>query len=67
MNVARSLSDDTKTKQLQWYGYVQRMDQRKLSKDIMKWSPPGRRKRGRPKFNWAEGIRSLMGEKRLTL
>jgi len=31
----------------------------------MKWSPPGRRKRGRPKATWAEGIRGLMGEKGL--
>jgi len=28
----------------------------------MKWSPPGRRKRGRPKLTWMEGIRGLMGE-----
>jgi len=34
-------------------------------KKIMKWSPPGRRKRGRPKATWAEGIRGLMGEKGL--
>jgi hypothetical protein len=31
----------------------------------MKWRPPGRRKRGRPKLTWAEGIRELMGEKGL--
>ena len=31
----------------------------------MKWSPSGRRKRGRPKLTWAEGIRGLMGEKEL--
>ena len=31
----------------------------------MKWSPPGRRKRGRPKATWAEGIRGLKGEKGL--
>jgi hypothetical protein len=31
----------------------------------MKWSPPGRRKRGRPKLTGAEGIRGLMGEKGL--
>jgi hypothetical protein len=31
----------------------------------MKWSPPGRRKRGRPKATWAEGIRGLLGEKGL--
>jgi len=32
---------------------------------VMKWSPPGRRKRGRPKLTWAEGIRGLTGEKGL--
>jgi hypothetical protein len=32
---------------------------------VMKWRPPGRRKRGRPKLTWAEGIRGLMGEKGL--
>jgi hypothetical protein len=31
----------------------------------MKWRPPGRRKRVRPKLTWAEGIRGLMGEKGL--
>ena len=29
----------------------------------MKWSPPARRKRGRPKLTWAERIRGLMGGK----
>ena len=37
----------------------------KSPKEAMKWSPPGRRKRGRPKLTWAEGIRGLMGEKGL--
>jgi len=31
----------------------------------MKWSPPGRRKRVRPKTTWMEGIRGLLGEKGL--
>jgi hypothetical protein len=31
----------------------------------MKWRPPGRRKQGRPKLTWAEGIRGRMGEKGL--
>ena len=35
------------------------------AKIVMKWSPPGRRKRGRPKLNWAEKIRGLMEEKGL--
>jgi hypothetical protein len=28
----------------------------------MEWLPPGRRKQGRPKLTWVEGIRGLMGE-----
>ena len=65
LTVTRSLLDDIKTKQLQWYGHVQRMEEGRLPKEVMKWRPQGRRKRGRPKLTWAEGIRGLMGEKRL--
>jgi hypothetical protein len=36
-----------------------------LKREVRKWSPPGRRIRGRPKFTWAEGIRGLMGEEGL--
>jgi hypothetical protein len=63
MSVVRSLLGDIKTKQLQRYGHVQRMEEGRLPKKVMKLSPPGRRKRGRPKATWAEGIRGLMGEK----
>ena len=65
MNVVRSLLDDIKTKQLQRYGHVQRMEEGRLPKEVLKWSQPGRRKRGRPKLTWAEGIRGLVGEKGL--
>ena len=65
-NVTRYLLDDIKTKQLQWYGHVQRMEEGRLPTEVMKWRPPGRRKRGRRKLTWTEGIRGRMGEKRLT-
>ena len=41
------------------------MEEGRLPKQVMKWNPPGRRKRGRPKLGWAEGIRRLMGGKGL--
>ena len=66
MYIGKSLLEDIKTKQLQRYGHVQRMEEGRLPKEVMKWRPPGRRKRGRPKLTWAEGIRGLMGEKGLT-
>jgi len=58
MNVTRSLLDDIKTKHSE-------NGEGRLPKEVMKWSPPGRRKRGRPKATWAEGIRGLLGEKGL--
>jgi hypothetical protein len=36
MNVEKSLLDDIKTKQLQWYGHVQRMEEGRLPKQVMK-------------------------------
>jgi len=41
------------------------MEEGRLPKKVMKWSPPGTRKRDRPKLTRAEGIRELMGEKGL--
>jgi hypothetical protein len=41
------------------------MEEGMLPKEVMKWRPPGRRKRGRPKLTWAEGIRGLMDKKGL--
>ena len=64
LNVTRSLLDDIKTKQLQWYGHVSRMEEGRLPKEVMKWRPPGRGKRGRPKRTWTDGIRGLMGGER---
>ena len=34
MNVTRSLLDDIKTKQLKWYGHVQRMEEGILPKKL---------------------------------
>ena len=65
MNVTRSLLDDIETKQLQWYGHIQRMEEGRSPKEVMNWRPPGRRKQGRPKLTSAEENKGLMGEKGL--
>jgi hypothetical protein len=41
------------------------MEEGRMPKEVMKWRPSGRRKRGRLKLTRAEGIRGLMGEKGL--
>jgi len=39
------------------------MEEGRLPKKVMKCSPPGRTKRGKPKATWAEGIRGEFGGK----
>ena len=65
VNVARSLLENIKNKQLQWFGHVQRTEEGRLPKEVMKLRPPRRRKRGRPKLTCADGFRGLMGERGL--
>jgi len=42
------------------------MEEGRLPKKVMKWNPPGRRRKlGKSKGNWTEGISGLLGEKGL--
>ena len=65
MNVTRSLLDDIKTKQLKWYGHVQRMEEGRLPKKVMKWSPPGRKNEEDLKLPGRNGLEDCWGEKGL--
>lgn len=66
MGVEGTVIHDIESKQLIWYGHVQRMGDDKLPKQIMRWILTGKRKRGRPKKNWLEGIRKSVSAKKLT-
>jgi hypothetical protein len=48
--------DIIERKRLQWYGHVKRMQEQTVSKLIMEWIPVERRKRGRPRKTWMEGV-----------
>jgi hypothetical protein len=45
------------------YGYMG--NEWRLPKRVLEWRPSGKRKRGRPKLTWAEGIRGMIAEKGL--
>lgn len=60
MGVNGTLTTDIETKQLTWYGHVQRMNNERLPKKVMEWIPAYRRKRGRPKKTWKEGVVKAM-------
>jgi hypothetical protein len=57
--------DIKEKKRLQWYGHVKRMQEERLPKLIMEWIPGERRKRGRPRKTWMEGVRAAMETRHL--
>jgi hypothetical protein len=52
--------DIIEKKWLQWFGHVKRLQEERLPKLIMEWIPGERRKRGRPRKTWMEGVRAPM-------
>jgi hypothetical protein len=57
--------DITKRKRLQGYGHVKRMQEERLPNLIMEWIPEERRKRGRPRKAWMQGVRAAMKTRHL--
>ena len=57
--------DIIEQKRLQWYSHVKRMPEERIPKLIMDWIPRERRKRGRPRKTWIEGIQAAMTTRNL--
>ncbi len=43
-------------RRLRWLGHVLRMEQDRITKIALKWTPPGKRKPGRPKITWCRTV-----------
>jgi hypothetical protein len=52
--------DIIERKRRQRYGHVKRMPEERKPKLIMEWIPRERRKRGRPRKTWMEGVPAAM-------
>ena len=57
--------DIIQQKRLQWYGHVKRMPEERIPKLIMDWILRERRKRGRPRKTWMEGLQAAMTTRNL--
>ena len=57
--------DIIERKRLQWCGNVRRMQEERIPKLIMEWIPGDRRKRGRPRKTWMEGVQAAMTARNL--
>jgi hypothetical protein len=50
-----------------WYGHVKRMDPTRLPKIMINWKPEGRKKRGRPRRTWKDGIYTAISDRDLRM
>ena len=57
--------DIIERKRLHWYGHVKRMPEERTPKLIMEWIPGERRKRGRQRETWMEGVQAAMTTRNL--
>jgi hypothetical protein len=67
MDAQDMILDEITRKQLIWCGHVERMDPTRLPKIMIHWKPEGRKKRGRPRRTWKDGIYTAMNERDLRM
>lgn len=60
MDAEETVVDRLEAKTLKWYGHVRRMTEERLPVNVLNWIDPGRRKRGRARLTWMEGVNKAM-------
>lgn len=60
MNTEETIIEDIEKKRLLWYGHLRRMEPNRWPQRMWQWSPPERRKKGRPAREWMEGVMEAM-------
>jgi len=57
MKVEKQIDVDIEERRLKWMGHLGRMDDHRWPRKIWKWQPNERRRRGRPREEWAKQVR----------
>ena len=65
MGIGLSIIDTIESKRLRWYGHLRRMGDDRWPRRIFEWNPIQRRKRGRPRTRWKDGVEASMGQRDL--
>ncbi|KAG8309784.1 hypothetical protein J6590_076967 [Homalodisca vitripennis] len=65
MRNLKTIVEAIRQKQLVRFGHVNRIDEERLPTILMEWLPTERRKWGRPRETWKQGISKAMSERNL--
>ncbi|KAK4883266.1 hypothetical protein RN001_006585 [Aquatica leii] len=63
MGITLNILDTIEGKRLNWYGHLRRMPEERWPLKIWNWQPPRRRKRGRPRLSWNNGVYQAMQDR----
>jgi hypothetical protein len=62
LDVKDNVVNEIRQRRLTWLGHVLRMDQNRIPKVALRWTPPGKRKSGRPKMTWRRTVVAELAE-----
>ncbi len=66
-NVTRELAGRVDMQVLRWFGHMERMDDGRMTKRVMKAGVNGRGARGRPRYGWMDGVKRALRDRGLTV
>ncbi|XP_044757686.1 uncharacterized protein LOC123315839 [Coccinella septempunctata] len=65
LQAKETVMDRIEIRSLRWFGHLKRMPEYRWPRRL--WVPPGRRKRGRPRRSWNEGVYQSMEQRQLNV
>ena len=65
--VVSELAERADQRVLKWFGHMERMNEGRLVKKVMKSQVNGRRMRGRPRMGWMEGVKGALSNRGMSV
>ena len=67
VGVPKELSGRADERLLMWFGHMERMNDERLTKKVMRAHADGRAARGRPRYGWMDGVKRALNARGLTV
>ena len=65
--IERELASKADQRVLRWFGHVERLDEYRLSRRVLKAEVSGGRVRGRPRLGWMDDMKVALGNRGMTV